>query len=88
MGLLIVKLLYFIGFGLQMIGGYLLYKNSFPPNIDEFNEGGKLYDGPPNKEQLEKHNEYLKRSKLGFKLLFIGFLLQVLLNINTCFLET
>lgn len=86
MGLFIVKLLYFIGFAFQMWGGYLLYKHSYPPNVDPFNEGGKLYDGPPSKEAWEKHNTYLQKSKLGFKLLFIGFILQVFLNFRSCFL--
>jgi hypothetical protein len=66
-----------------MLGGYLLYKNGFPPGVKPYATGTQL-DDFASPEELEKHKSYLKKSKLGFQLLFIGFILQVGLNIITC----
>lgn len=84
MALIIIKVLYFFGFVLQMIGGYLLYKNSFPPNINPYGIT-YLFNGI-SPEQQEKHDKYLKRSRLGFLLLLIGFVFQIFLNFRGCFL--
>lgn len=79
----ILKLLYFVGFVIQMYGGYLLYKHSYPPNIDAFGTF-YLFDGIT-PEQQNKHDNYLRKSKLGFTLLLIGFIFQAPLNFVNCF---
>lgn len=68
-----------------MVGGYLLYKYSLPPNIDPYGTSF-LFDGITD-EQKDNHNRYLKKNKLGFRLLFIGFILQAPFNFVTCFCE-
>lgn len=59
---------------MELTGAYILYKHTWPKNFIPTNQGMMGNGGWNNDPNLIKHK---KMSKVGFGLIFLGFLFQV-----------
>ena len=68
------------GLILDIIGAYLLFKFGLPPSIDRTGVE-HLVGGEIDSAEVKKGKLYDSRSAIGFKLLILGFVFQLVSNI-------
>ncbi|HYF68237.1 MAG TPA: hypothetical protein VD884_08875 [Ohtaekwangia sp.] len=76
---IIIASIQLVGQGLEVLGAWMVFSYSLPPTISKFLEKGfgQIRSNEPTPKQKLADVKYIKKAKIGFGLIGIGFLCQI-----------